>query len=92
MGAATAEQKICINLPGESVKCWRSSDNIQVVLRKHRDVIFELKIAQNRAYTVESTGSDFYNANEKRLVSGHGAGRVSFNDGERLHLWIARDF
>jgi hypothetical protein len=90
--AAMSQQKVCINLPGEAVRCWRSSDNIQVVLRKHRDVIFELKIAENRAYTVESTDSDFYNANEKKLILGKSAEHVSFNDGERLHLWIARDF
>lgn len=89
---APTEQKICIDLPGERVQCWRSSDNIQVILRKHRDVIFELKLAQDRTYSVESTGSDFYNANEKKLISGRSAGRVSFSDGERLHLWIARDF
>lgn len=90
--AVPTGQKVCINLPGEAVSCWRSSDNIQVVLRKHRDVIFELKLAQGRMSTVESTGSDFYNSNEKKLVAGRNAGHVSFNDGERLHVWIARDF
>lgn len=90
--ATPTVQKVCIDLPGEMVQCWRSTDNIQVVLRKHRDVIFELKLARDNTYTVESDGSDFYNANEKKLISGRSVARVSFNDGERLHLWIARDF
>lgn len=90
--AAPTVQDVCINLPGETVQCWRSSDNIKVILRKHRDVIFELKLAQGRTYTVESTGSDFYNANEKKLVRGKNAASIPFNDGERLHLWIARNF
>lgn len=85
-------QKACIDLPGEAVKCWRSSGKIQVILRKHRDVIFELKLARDRTYTVESTGSDFYNANAKKLIYGRNVERVSFSDGERIHLWIARDF
>lgn len=85
-------QTICINLPGESVQCWRSTDKVQVILKKHRDVIFDLRLAANRTYTVESTGSDFYNANSKKLVAGGGKQRILFNDGERLHLWIARDF
>lgn len=91
-GSAPTKQCVNIDLPGEAVQCWRSSDNIQVVLRKHRDVIFEIKFGQQRTFTVESTGSDFYNADEKKLVSGKNAQFVSFKDGERLHLWIARDF
>lgn len=90
--SAPTVQDVCIDLPGEPVQCWRSSDNIRVILRKHRDVIFELKLEQGRSYTVESSGSDFYNANEKKLIAGKGAGRISFNDGDRLHLWIARNF
>lgn len=90
--ASPTVQDICIDLPGETVQCWRSSDNIKVILRKHRDVIFELKLAPGRTYTVESTGSDFYNANDKKLVRGRSSASVSFNDGERLHLWIARGF
>jgi hypothetical protein len=90
--AAPTVQDVCIDLPGETVQCWRSSDNIKVILRKHRDVIFELKLAQGRTYTVESTGSDFYNANDKKLVRGGNAASVSFSDGKRLHLWIARGF
>jgi len=90
--AAPTQQKACIDLPGEAVKCWRSSDNIQVILRKHRDVIFELKLAPERQYSVESTGSDFYNANAKKLISGNNRGIVTFKDGERLHIWVARNF
>lgn len=33
-------QEVCIDLPGETVQCWRSADNLKVVLKKHRDVIF----------------------------------------------------
>ncbi|MGJ9417862.1 hypothetical protein ACHAC9_08870 [Massilia sp. CMS3.1] len=65
---------------------------MKIILRKHRDVIFEIKLGQQRNYTVESNGSDFYNADEKKLVPGKSARCVSFNDGDRLHLWIARDF
>jgi hypothetical protein len=86
------QQDVCIDLPGETVQCWRSSDNIRVVLRKHRDVIFDLNLGTGKAYTVESTGSDFYNARDKKLVWAKNRGVVSFRDGERLHLWVARDF
>lgn len=90
--SAVKSQTVCIDLPGESVKFWRSTDKVQVILKKHRDVIFDLRLEVNRSYTVESTGSDFYNANTKKLIAGTGQQRVLFKDGERLHLWIARDF
>ncbi len=85
-------QSVCIDLPGEAIKCWRSTDKVQVILRKHRDVIFDLRSAPGRKYTVESTGADFYHADKKKLIAGQGKQRVLFNDGERLHLWVARDF
>ncbi|VXB40256.1 hypothetical protein [Massilia sp. 9I] len=85
-------QTVCIDLPGESVQCWRSTDKVQVVLKKHRDVVFDLKLGSQRSYTVESTGSDFYDAEKKKLVAGQGKQRVLFNDGERLHLWVGRNF
>lgn len=85
-------QSVCIDLPGETVQCWRSTDKVQVVLKKHRDLVFDLKLAQGRKYTVESTGSDFYHSDQKKLIAGGGKQRVLFNDGERLHLWVAREF
>lgn len=85
-------QAVCVDLPGETVRCWRSTDKVQVILRKHRDIIFDLKLGGNKKFTVESTGSDFYNADRKKIIAGAGKQRVLFNDGERLHLWVSRDF
>lgn len=86
------QQDVCIDLPGETVQCWRSSDNIRVILRKHRDVIFDLNLGQGQDYTVESTGSDFYNARDRKLVFAKRRQGVIFRDGERLHLWVTRSF
>lgn len=79
-------QDVCIDLPGEAVKCWRSSDNIRVILRKHRDVIFDINLSKDATYTVEST-SDFYSPREKKLLR-----KTTFFDGERLHIWVSREF
>lgn len=87
-----AAQEVCINLPGESVQCWRSSDRIKVILRKHRDVIINIKLGAGKNYTVESSKSEFYNARDKKLVARGASSKVSFQDGERLHLWVTRDF
>jgi hypothetical protein len=86
------QQDVCIDLPGETVQCWRSSDNIRVVLRKHRDVIFDLNLGTGKSYTVEANESDFYNARDKKLVYAKRRGTVTFEDGERLHLWVTRNF
>lgn len=86
------QQDVCIDLPGETVQCWRSSDNIRVVLRKHRDVIFDLNLGKDKTYTIQSTESDFYNARDKKLVYAKRRDTVTFKDGERLHLWVTRGF
>jgi hypothetical protein len=86
------QQDVCIDLPGETIQCWRSSDNIKVILRKHRDVIFDLNLGRGKTYTVQATESDFYNARDKKLVYAKRRDVVTFKDGERLHLWITRTF
>lgn len=87
-----AAQEVCIDLPGESVQCWRSGDHLKVVLRKHRDVIFDLHLKAGAAYTVQAVESDFYNVRDKKLVYASRAEVVTFKDGERLHLWVTRNF
>lgn len=88
----TTQQEICIDLPGESVQCWRSSDNIKIVLRKNRDVIFDLNLGKERTYTVHATESDFYNVRDKKLIHAKRKDTVTFHDGEKLHLWVTRYF
>jgi hypothetical protein len=87
-----AAQEVCIDLPGEAVKCWRSSDHLQVLLRKPRDVIFHLHLKAGVSYSVQATDTDFYNARDKKLVQAKRRDLVTFKDGERLHLWLPRNF
>lgn len=79
-------QEICIDLPGESVRCWRSADHVKVILRKHRDVFFDINIKDGATYAIEST-SDYYSPREKKLQR-----KSQFQDGERFHLWVGRKF
>jgi hypothetical protein len=81
----------CIDLPGQTVQCWNPKvKRIRIVLRKHRDVIFDIKLFRGMIYTVHSEESDIYCANEKKLYP---AGRkISFLDGEVRHFWISREF
>lgn len=79
-------QEVCIDLPGEAVQCWRSTDKVKVILRKHRDVIFDININPGATYTVES-GLDFYCSRDKKLLK-----LAHFQDGERFHIWIGRNF
>lgn len=85
-------QFVCIDLPGEAVQCWRSSDNLKVVLKKHRDVIFDIKLGNWKAYTIESTNSDFYSVRDKKLMISSRGDKINFADGERVHLWVGRNF
>jgi hypothetical protein len=79
-------QDVMIDLPGETIQCWRSSDNIRVILRKQRDVFFDIHLKPGRTYTVESK-SDFYVPKTKKLVR-----KAQFKDGEAFHLWVGREF
>lgn len=79
-----------IDLPGETVQCWRSTKTVRVVLRKHRDVLFDIQMFKGMVYTVHAEQSEFYDAREKKIrLKGQ---RVTFRDGERMHLWISREF
>lgn len=85
-------QRVCIDLPGEEFSCYVTEPNVEVMLRKHRDVVFDVKLGNAASYTVESSQSDFYNARDKKLVEHKKKQKVTFKDGERLHIWISRDF
>jgi hypothetical protein len=85
-------QQVCIDLPGEDVQCVVHRPKLEIMLRKHRDVIFEIHLFKGMAYTVEADQSDFYNARDKKIVLHTKKQKVSFKDGERLHLWLARNF
>lgn len=85
-------QMVCIDLPGEAIRCGRSTEKVKVVLRKHRDVIFEIELFKGMQYSVEAQKSDFYNARDKKLVEAKRKQKVVFADGERLHLWVSREF
>lgn len=87
-------QEHCIDLPGESVQCWigGGTDKLKVILRKHRDVIFDIHLGNGKTYTLESTESDFYNPRDKKLVYAARHDKVTFKDGERMHVWVSRGF
>jgi len=89
---AFSQQEVCIDLPGEKVEVWLSGSNLLVTLRKHRDVVLDFNLGDGKSYTVESTDSDFYNANTKKIVFSKRKEKISFRDGERLHIWITRNF
>lgn len=85
-------QQVCIDLPGEAIKCNLHKSKLQIVLRKHRDVIFELQLFKGMSYTVEAEGGDFYSVRDKKLFEARLKHKITFKDGERLHLWVGREF
>lgn len=76
----------CIDLPGEPVDCWAETD-LTVLLRKHRDVIFDIELKKGATYTVDATHDWMYDVKKKKRVQ-----KGQFQDGERYHLWVSRDF
>jgi hypothetical protein len=85
-------QQVCIDLPGEEIRCYIYKPKLQIMLRKHRDVIFDIEMFKGMQYTVEADQSDFYNARDKKIVLFKRQQKVTFADGERMHLWVGREF
>ncbi len=85
-------QFVYIDLPGETARCCRVKDKITVVLRKHRDIVFDITLTAGATYRVSTDESDFYNARDKKIVQARLKQTVTFKDGERMHLWIGREF
>lgn len=85
-------QQVCIDLPGERIQCVVHKPKLEIMLRKHRDVVFDIHLFNGMTYTVEADQSDFYNARDKNLVLAKQKQKVTFKDGERMHLWVSREF
>lgn len=83
-------QQVCIDLPGEAVRCVVHKPHLQVILRKHRDVVFDIDLGAGGSYSVEADKSDFYCVRDKKLVTVGES--IGFEDGERLHIWVSRQF
>lgn len=80
-----------IDLPGQPIQCWTTDyDKITVILRKHRDIVFDIDMRAGKTYTVWAEQSEMYDAKNKKLV--HPREMLSFKDGELKHLWVSRDF
>ncbi|NVD74590.1 hypothetical protein HUX88_29320 [Duganella sp. BJB1802] len=80
-----------IDLPGQPIQCWMDdAETVTVILRKHRDVIFDIQMELGKKYTVISDTSEMYDTRTKKLI--HTNEKVYFSDGEVLHLWIGRNF
>lgn len=80
------QHTVCIDLPGEPVECWAETD-VTVLLRKHRDVVFDIQVKKGATYTIEATADWIYDVTKKKRVK-----QGQFQDGQRYHIWISRDF
>jgi hypothetical protein len=80
------QHTMCIDLPGEPVQCWAGTD-VTILLRKHRDVLFDIHLKPGATYTVEAAYDWFYDVTKKKRVQ-----RGQFSDGQRYHIWVGRDF
>lgn len=83
-------QQVCIDLPGEIIRCVVHKPKLEIMLRHHRDVIFDIKMKADTQYTIEADMSEFYNPRDKKIVPVRQ--KVSFVDGERFHLYLGREF
>jgi hypothetical protein len=81
----------CIDLPGESVQCWDAKiQKIKIILRKHRDIVFDIKIFKGMQYQIYGEKDSVYCSDSKKLYA---AGeKITLSDGEVRYCWVARNF
>jgi hypothetical protein len=87
------KSKHYIDLPGESPKSrlWPGVNNL-IILRKHRDVVFDIRLGNGATYTVTTDRPEheygrFYDPKRNLNVTA-----VTFQDGEPCHVWLGRTF
>ena len=91
-GKMLPENIVYIDLPGENAKGVLTGCANRIILKKHRDVVIEINIKKGDTYLVRSTQSDFYCDRDKQLIQYKKKQHTIFKDGEKLHLWISREF
>ena len=85
--ASMPKQNVCIDIPGEPFCAWGGHE-VEVVLRKSRDVVFDINTGKkDKEYCIETPGQWFYDVRSKKRVQ-----QTKFKDGELCHIWIARNF
>ena len=82
-----------IDLPGESPKSklWPGVNNL-IILRKHRDVVFDIRFGNGATYTVTTDRPQheygrFYDPKRNLNVT-----KITFQDGKPCHIWLGRTF
>ncbi|TDR80641.1 hypothetical protein [Paludibacterium purpuratum] len=84
------ENTVCIDLPGQDAHNIMVGCANRVILRKHRDIIIDIKLGNNAQYTLQATGKAqrdwFYDPKSKKLLT-----KLDFKDGERCHVWVGRN-
>lgn len=77
-----------IDLPGDSPRrsMWPGVDNV-VILRKHRDVVFDIALGDGATYTLQAEKDRFWCTKQQLNVT-----LTTFQDGEKSHVWLGRHF
>ncbi|MDW5416822.1 hypothetical protein R6242_09620 [Iodobacter sp. CM08] len=86
------ENKLYICLPGEDAKGVLAGCDNRIILRKHRDVIFDINLKKGNRYTLRAEKSNFYDEKRKKLVEIKKKQFSQFDDGERFYIRVSREF
>lgn len=80
-------QTICVDYGGEMVQCVMGHKKIRIVVRKHREVIFDFDLGDQSTYSVEAASDRFFCPKIKSVTK-----KVTFKDGEKTNIWVGREF
>ena len=80
--------KIFIDLPDEPWESNTFNGQLDIVLRRPRDVIININLPSPFAkFTLEADQDCFYDIKTKQRLK-----KMDYANGEKVHLWLGRDF
>jgi len=77
-----------IDLPGDPVQYVTFDGQLDIILRRHRDIIINVNLPSPlKSFTLESEKDWFYHPDKKIRTK-----KISITNGEQVHIWTSRNF
>ncbi|MEN3031083.1 hypothetical protein [Chromobacterium amazonense] len=79
---------VFIDLPGEPISHPAFSGQLDIILRRHRDIVIDINLPSPfKSFDLVAEKDWFYDEKKKARVQ-----KTQFSNGERAHVWVSRDF
>ncbi|WP_146042152.1 hypothetical protein [Chromobacterium sinusclupearum] len=79
---------VFIDLPGQPISHPAFSGQLDIILRRHRDIVIDINLPSPfKSFDLVAEKDWFYDEKKKVRVQ-----KATFSNGQRAHVWVSRDF